>query len=258
MRDIKTISIDIETFSDIDLSKCGVYKYTESENFEILLFAYSINHEEVQVVDLALGEKIPEEIITALVDDKVTKWAYNANFERVCLSRYLDKYYPEYFISYSIDEDTVNEFLDPSSWRCSMIWSAYLGLPLSLAGVGSVLVLEEQKLKEGKDLIKYFCVPCNPTKSNGGRTRNLPEHDMTKWELFKKYNKRDVEVEVSIQERLQTYPVLEFLWDEYHLDQEINDRGIALDMEIVENAIRFDEISKQKASEELQNLTMVS
>ena len=257
MRDIKTISIDIETFSDIDLSKCGVYKYTESENFEILLFAYSINHEEVQVVDLALGEKIPEEIIAALVDDKVTKWAYNANFERVCLSRYLSRYYPEYFISYSIDEDTVNEFLDPSSWRCSMIWSAYLGLPLSLAGVGSVLGLEEQKLKEGKDLIKYFCVPCNPTKTNGGRTRNLPEHDMTKWELFKKYNKRDVEVEVSIQERLQSYPVPEFLWDEYHLDQEINDRGIALDMELVENAIRFDEIAKQKASEELQNLTNV-
>ena len=257
MREIKTISIDIETFSDIDLSKCGVYKYSESEKFEILLFAYSINHEEVQVVDLALGEKIPLEIISALVDDKVTKWAYNANFERVCLSRYISRYYPEYFISYSIDEDTVNEFLDPSSWRCSMIWSAYLGLPLSLAGVGAVLGLEEQKLKEGKDLIKYFCVPCNPTKTNGGRTRNLPEHDMTKWELFKKYNKRDVEVEVSIQERLQRYPVPEFLWDEYHLDQEINDRGIGLDMELVENAIKFDEIAKQETSEKLQNLTNI-
>ena len=257
MREIKTISIDIETFSDIDLSKCGVYKYSESEKLEILLFAYSINHEEVQVVDLALGEKIPLEIISALADDKVTKWAYNANFERVCLSRYISRYYPEYFISYSIDEDTVNEFLDPSSWRCSMIWSAYLGLPLSLAGVGAVLGLEEQKLKEGKDLIKYFCVPCNPTKTNGGRTRNLPEHDMEKWELFKKYNKRDVEVEVSIQERIQSYPVPEFLWDEYHLDQEINDRGIALDMELVENAIKFDEIAKQKASEELQGLTNI-
>ena len=148
MKEIKTISIDIETFSDIDLSKCGVYKYSESENFEILLFAYSINHEEVQVVDLALGEKIPEEVIKALVDDKVIKWAYNANFERVCLSRYISRYYPEYFISYSIDEDTVNEFLDPSSWRCSMIWSAYLGLPLSLAGVGAVLGLEEQKRED--------------------------------------------------------------------------------------------------------------
>lgn len=257
MNDIKTISIDIETFSDVDLSKCGVYKYTESENFEILLFAYSINHGEVQVVDLAVGEKIPMEIIKALVDNKILKWAYNANFERVCLSRYISRYYPDIFISYSIPEDTVNEFLDPSSWRCSMIWSAYLGLPLSLAGVGAVLGLEEQKLKEGKDLIKYFCVPCNPTKSNGGRTRNLPEHDMEKWELFKKYNKRDVEVEVSIQERIQSYPVPEFLWDEYHLDQEINDRGIALDMELVENAIKFDEIAKQKATEELQGLTNI-
>ena len=257
MCEIKSLSIDLETYSDVDLSKCGVYKYTESDDFEILLFAYSINHEEVKVIDLAQGEKIPIEIIKALVDDEVIKWAYNASFERVCLSRYISKYYPEYFISYSINEDTVNEFLDPSSWRCSMIWSAYLGLPLSLAGVGAVLGLEEQKLKEGKDLIKYFCVPCNPTKSNGGRTRNLPEHDNAKWELFKSYNKRDVEVELSIQERLQSYQVPEFLWDEYHLDQEINDRGIALDMELVENAIKFDEISKQKTSDELQRLTNI-
>ena len=257
MNEIKSLSIDLETYSDVDLSKCGVYKYTESDNFEILLFAYSINHGEVEVVDLAQGEKLPIEIIKALVDDEITKWAYNASFERVCLSRYISRYYPEYFISYSINEDTVNEFLNPSSWRCSMIWSAYLGLPLSLAGVGSVLGLEEQKLKEGKDLIKYFCVPCNPTKTNGGRTRNLPEHDSAKWELFKKYNKRDVEVEVSIQERLQSYPVPEFLWDEYHLDQEINDRGIALDMELVENAIKFDEIAKQKALDELQKLTNI-
>lgn len=257
MNEIKSLSIDLETYSDVDLSKCGVYKYTESDNFEILLFAYSINHGEVEVVDLAQGEKLPIEIIKALVDDGITKWAYNASFERVCLSRYISRYYPEYFISYSINEDTVNEFLNPSSWRCSMIWSAYLGLPLSLAGVGSVLGLEEQKLKEGKDLIKYFCVPCNPTKTNGGRTRNLPEHDVAKWELFKSYNKRDVEVEVSIQERLQSYPVPEFLWDEYHLDQEINDRGIALDMELVENAIKFDEIAKQKALDELQKLTNI-
>ena len=257
MCEIKSLSIDLETYSDVDLSKCGVYKYTESDDFEILLFAYSINHEEVKVIDLAQGEKIPIEIIKALVDDEVIKWAYNASFERVCLSRYISKYYPEYFISYSINEDTVNEFLDPSSWRCSMIWSAYLGLPLSLAGVGAVLGLEEQKLKEGKDLIKYFCVPCNPTKSNGGRTRNLPEHDNAKWELFKKYNKRDVQVEIAIQERLQSYQVPEFLWNEYQLDQEINDRGIALDMELVENAIKFDEISKQKTSDELQRLTNI-
>lgn len=257
MNEIKTISIDIETYSDIDLSKCGVYKYSESDYFEILLFGYSINHGETKVVDLAEGETIPLEIIKALVDDKVIKWAYNANFERVCLSRYLYRYYPDYFTSYSIDEDTVNAFLNPSSWRCSMVWSAYLGLPLSLAGVGSVLGLEEQKLKEGKDLIRYFCVPCNPTKTNGGRTRNLPVHDKDKWELFKKYNKRDVEVEISIQKRLQSYPVPEFLWNEYHLDQEINDRGIALDMELVENAIKFDEISKQKAMNELQKLTNI-
>lgn len=257
MNEIKSLSIDLETYSDVDLSKCGVYKYTESDNFEILLFAYSINHGDVEVVDLAQGEKLPIEIIKALVDDGITKWAYNASFERVCLSRYISRYYPEYFISYSINEDTVNEFLNPSSWRCSMIWAAYLGLPLSLAGVGAVLGLEEQKLKEGKDLIKYFCVPCNPTKTNGGRTRNLPQHDIAKWELFKNYNKRDVEVELSIQERLQSYPVPEFLWNEYHLDQEINDRGIALDMELVENAIKFDEIAKQKASEELQGLTNI-
>ena len=257
MCEIKSLSIDLETYSSVDLSKCGVYKYTESDDFEILLFAYSVNHEEVKVIDLAQGEKIPIEIIKALVDDEVIKWAYNASFERVCLSRYISKYYPGYFISYSINEDTVNEFLDPSSWRCSMIWSAYLGLPLSLAGVGAVLGLEEQKLKEGKDLIKYFCVPCNPTKSNGGRTRNLPEHDNAKWELFKNYNRRDVEVELSIQERLQSYQVPEFLWDEYHLDQEINDRGIALDMELVENAIKFDEISKEKTSNELQRLTNI-
>ena len=257
MDEIKTISIDIETYSDVDLSKCGVYKYSESENFEILLFAYSINQGDVKVVDLALGEQIPTEIITALVDNKTFKWAYNANFERVCLSRYLSRYYPNIFTSYSIDEDTVNDYLDPSSWRCSMIWSAYLGLPLSLAGVGAVLGLEEQKLKEGKELIKYFCVPCNPTKSNGGRTRNLPEHDMDKWTLFKKYNKRDVEVEVSIQKRLQSYPVPDFLWNEYHLDQEINDRGIALDMKLVENAIAFDEIAKQDASNKLQELTSI-
>ena len=257
MNEIKTISIDIETYSDIDLSKCGVYKYSESENFEILLFGYSINHGEVQVVDLAMGEKIPIEIIKALVNDEIIKWAYNASFERVCLSRYISKYYPEYFMSYSKEDEAINEFLNPKSWRCSMIWSAYLGLPLSLAGVGCVLGLEEQKLKEGKELIRYFCVPCNPTKVNGGRTRNLPEHDVTKWELFKSYNKRDVEVEIGIQERVKSYPVPDFLWDEYHLDQEINDRGIALDMTLVENAIKFDEIAKQQASEELKKLTNI-
>jgi len=252
---MKTISIDLETYSDVDLQKCGVYKYAQSENFEILLFGYSVDGGEVSVVDIAQGEIIPDEIIKALADERVIKWAFNASFERVCLSEYLRKYYEKDFISYSIDEDTVGEYLDPSSWRCSMIWSAYMGLPLSLAGAGAVLGLEEQKLTEGKDLIRYFCVPCKPTKVNGGRTRNLPQHDMTKWELFKKYNKRDVEVEMSIQEKLHKFPVPDFVWEEYHLDQEINDRGIALDMAVVENAIAFDVKSKALLSDKMQEMT---
>lgn len=250
---MKTISIDLETYSDVDLQKCGVYKYAQSENFEILLFGYSVDGGEVSVVDIAQGEIIPDEIIKALADERVIKWAFNASFERVCLSEYLRKYYEKDFISYSIDEDTVGEYLDPSSWRCSMIWSAYMGLPLSLAG--AVLGLEEQKLTEGKDLIRYFCVPCKPTKVNGGRTRNLPQHDMTKWELFKKYNKRDVEVEMSIQEKLHKFSVPDFVWKEYHLDQEINDRGIALDMAVVENAIAFDVKSKALLSDKMQEMT---
>ena len=166
---MKTISIDLETYKDVDLQKCGVYKYVQSENFEILLFGYSVDGGEVSVVDIAQGEIIPDEIIKALADERVIKWAFNASFERVCLSEYLRKYYEKDFISYSIDEDTVGEYLNPSSWRCSMIWSAYMGLPLSLAGAGAVLGLEEQKLTEGKDLIRYFCVPCKPTKVIYGR-----------------------------------------------------------------------------------------
>nr|DAS34342.1 MAG TPA: DNA polymerase I [Caudoviricetes sp.] len=252
---MKTISIDLETYSDVDLQKCGVYKYAQSDSFEILLFGYSVDGGEVVVADIAQGEVIPDEIIKALTDESVTKWAFNASFERVCLSEYLRKHYEKDFGSYSILEDTVGDYLDPSSWRCSMIWSAYMGLPLSLAGVGAVLGLEEQKLTEGKDFIRYFCVPCKPTKVNGGRTRNLPVHDKAKWEMFKKYNKRDVEVEMSIQEKLAKFPVPEFVWEEYHLDQEINDRGIALDMAVVENAIIFDERSKSLLSEKMQELT---
>lgn len=255
MSEIKTLSIDIETYSDIDLSKCGVYKYTESAAFDILLFGYAINGGEVQVVDLACGETIPSEVIAALTDETVTKWAFNASFERVCLSAWLRKNYPQEFYSYSIEEDTVQNYLDPESWKCSMIWSAYMGLPLSLAGAGAVLGLEEQKLKEGKDLIRYFCVPCKPTKVNGGRTRNLPEHDWEKWEWFKFYNKRDVEAEMSIQKRLSKYPVPDFVWDEYHIDQEINDRGIALDMAMVENAIAMDEKSKDELNTVLKQIT---
>ncbi len=252
---MKTISIDLETYSDVDLQKCGVYKYAQSENFEILLFGYSVDGGEVIVIDLAQGEKIPKEIIKALTDERVIKWAFNASFERVCLSEYLGKHYEKDFISYSINEDTVGDYLDPSSWRCSMIWSAYMGLPLSLAGAGAVLGLEEQKLTEGKDLIRYFCVPCKPTKVNGGRTRNLPQHDSTKWEMFKKYNKRDVEVEMAIQEKLHKFPVPDFVWEEYHMDQEINDRGIALDMAVVKNAIAFDVKSKALLSDKMQELT---
>lgn len=252
---MKYISIDLETYSDVDLQKCGVYRYTQSSNFEILLFGYAVDGGAVQVIDAACGEKVPIEFIKALTDDSVTKWAFNSSFERVCLSVWLKRNYPHYFSSYSIDEDTVRDYLDPAAWKCSCVWSAYMGLPLSLAGAGTVLGLEEQKLKEGKDLIRYFCVPCKLTKVNGGRTRNLPEHDMEKWNLFKFYNKRDVEVEMSIQDRLKKYPVPDFVWEEYHLDQEINDRVIALDMDVVENAIAFDAKSKAELAEKMQELT---
>ena len=257
MSKIKTMSIDIETFSDVDLQKSGVYKYVQSSVFEILLFGYSINGSDVIIVDLAQGETIPLDIIMALTDENIIKWAFNAQFERICLSAYLKKYYPQYFYSYSIAEDTVGDYLDPRSWRCSMIWSAYMGLPLSLAGVGTVLGLEEQKLKEGKDLIRYFCVPCKPTKTNGGRMRNLPHHDMAKWHTFISYNKRDVEVEISIQAKLEKFSVPNFIWEEYHLDQEINDRGIQLDMDVVVNAISIDERSKDQLSQAMQKLTNI-
>ncbi len=252
---IKTLSIDIETFSDTDLNKCGVYKYAESDAFEILLFGYAANGGSVSVIDLTAGEEIPREILAALSDPDVIKWAFNASFERVCLSNWLLKNRPEHFTGYSAPGDPAGAFLDPSSWRCSMIWSAYLGLPLSLAGAGAVLGLEKQKLAEGKDLLKYFCVPCKPTKANGRRTRNLPHHDTEKWNLFKNYNKRDVEVEMSIQKRLAKYPVPENIWEEYRLDQEINDRGIAIDMDVVENAIRFDERSKSELMETMKSIT---
>ncbi len=241
MEKIKTLSIDLETFSDVDLSKCGVYKYVESPAFEILLFGVSVDGGDVAVYDLAQGEKIPEEIITTLTDSAVIKWAFNATFERVCLSKYLGL--------------PSEEYLNPQSWRCSMIWSAYMGLPLSLAGAGAVLGLPEQKLQEGKELIKYFCVPCTPTKANGYRTRNLPKHAPEKWAQFKAYNKRDVEVEMSIQDKLRKFPVPDFVWEEYTLDQQINDRGIALDMAVVENAILLDENSRGKLSAKMQTLT---
>ena len=238
---MKTLSIDIETYSDQNLAKCGVYRYVESPVFEILLFSYSVDGQPVQIIDLACGEKIPDEVIAALEDETVTKWAFNANFERICLSRFLS--YP------------TGDYLNPESWCCSMIWAATMGLPLSLEGVGAVLGLEKQKLTEGKDLIKYFCQPCAPTKSNGQRTRNLPCHAPDKWLAFKKYNIRDVETEMSIQARLAKYPVPESVWDEYHIDQEINDRGVALDMELVRQAIQMDGRSRSELTQAMKELT---
>lgn len=252
---IKELSIDLETFSDVDIKKGGVYKYAESPNFEILLFAVSVNSDPVIVYDLACGETLPEELLDALVDESVTKWAFNASFERICISNWLHKNYPDKFVSYSVPEDTVGNYLNPASWRCTMIWSAYMGLPLSLEGVGAVLKLQDQKMKEGKDLIRFFCVPCKETKSNGGRSRNLPHHAPDKWALFKSYNKRDVEVEMAIKQKLAAFPVPEFVWDEYHLDQEINDRGILVDMAVAEHAIEFDERSKATISEAMRDLT---
>lgn len=252
---IISLSIDLETYSSVDLKKSGVYPYAESPDFEILLFAYSVNEGEVQVVDIACGEKVPAAILAALTDDSVTKWAYNCQFERVCLSYWLRRHYPEYFSSYSIAEDSVGNYLDPVAWKCSRIWGAYMGLPLSLKGIGAVLKLDEQKMEEGSDLIKYFCKPCRPTKKNGGRTRNLPMHDMEKWELFKKYNKRDVEVELSIKDKLAKFPVPDSVWEEYHLDQEINDRGILLDMHFVEQAIKIDTQTKVYLRSKMQEQT---
>ena len=252
---IHEMSIDLETYSDVDIKKGGVYRYSESENFEILLFAVSINNGPVTVYDLASGDTLPDDILDALTNDNIIKWAFNASFERICLSNWLRKNYPERFVSYSIPEDTVCNYLNPESWRCSMVWSAYMGLPLSLEGVGAVLGLKDQKMKEGKDLIRYFCVPCKPTKTNGGRTRNLPEHAPDKWSTFKAYNIRDVEVELAIKERLAKFPVPDFVWDEYHIDQEINDRGIGIDMDVVTNAIAFDDRSKGEISDQMKEMT---
>ena len=238
---MKSIAWDLETYSSVDLAKCGVYRYCESEDFEILLAAYSVDGGAVRVVDLACGEKLPEEILDALEDETVEKWSYNSQFERICLSRLLG--YP------------AGNYLAPASWRCSMVWASTLGLPRSLESVGVVLGLEKQKLTEGKDLIRYFCVPCRPTKANGGRMRNLPEHDPEKWERFKAYNLRDVETEMQIQKRLSNFPVPDTIWEEYHLDQEINDRGIGVDMELVRQAIAMDARSRERLTAAMRELT---
>lgn len=238
---IKQISLDLETFSQVDLARSGTYRYVESPDFEILLFGYSIDGGPVQVADFTAGEQLPPEILAALTDDTVIKWAFNAQFERICLSKWLGL--------------PPGQYLDPKSWRCTMVWSAYMGLPLSLEGSGAILGLEKQKLTEGKDLVRYFCQPCRPTAANGGRIRNMPEHAPEKWEQFKAYNQRDVEAEMAIQAKLAKFPVPEEVWGEYHLDQEINDRGVALDMELVRRAIEADERSRAELTCLMHELT---
>lgn len=242
---MKELSIDIECYSEVDLRKTGVYRYAEDESFEILLVAVSIDNGPVIVYDLT-NEDLPKNIIDAIVSDEVIKWAFNANFERVCFSNWLKRCHSDLL---------TDGFLSPTSWRCSMIWSAYMGLPLSLEGVGSILGLEKQKLTSGKDLIRYFCLPCPPTKVNGGRTRNLPHHAPDKWADFIRYNKHDVEVELAIKDKLQKFPVPDFVWEEYHLDQIINDRGIKIDREFVQSALEIDRISKEKIQAELREHT---
>lgn len=252
---MKKITIDIETKSDKDISKCGVYAYADSPYFDILLFAYSVDGQPVQVIDTAKGEKIPAKILSALTDEKVIKRAFNVNFERVCLSRYLKKNYPQYFQSYSINEDTVGDYLNPESWQCTMIHSRYLGLPSSLAEVGTVLGIEQQKMSEGKALIKFFCVPYDTI--DGVPQFHNPSDYPDKWEIFKAYNKRDVEAEMEIDSKLSRFPVPDFLWEEFYLDQEINDRGILVDMELADAAITLDEQSKAKLTSDMQRLTGV-
>ena len=251
------ITIDIETKSDKDISKCGVYAYTDTPYFDILLFAYSIDGQPVQVIDTANGEKIPESVLAALADENVGKRAFNCNFERVCLSKYLRKNYPQYFQSYSIDEDTVEDFLNPESWHCSMIHARTLGLPSSLAEVGKVLGIEQQKMTEGKALIKFFCVPYDTI--DGVPQFHNPKDYPEKWKIFKAYNKRDVEAELEIDRKLSRFPVPNFIWQEFYLDQEINDRGILIDMQLADKAISLDAEAEAKAklTAEMQRLTGV-
>ncbi len=231
------LSIDLESFSDVDLIKCGVYAYADSPAFEILLFAYSFDEGETQIIDLAQGEKLPAEVVDAIFDVSVTKTAYNANFERTCLSKHFGRYLP------------------PESWHCSAVQAAMLALPRSLEDVGRVLGLDEQKMKEGKEQIRYFCVPCKPTKANGGRTRNLPCHAPEKWELFKTYCKRDVDVEKSIRRKLHNFPIPESEMELYRLDQRINDRGVLVDMGLVKQAIACERLHKEVVTKRAYELT---
>lgn len=253
--EINMITIDIETKSDKDISKCGIYAYTDTPYFDILLFAYSIDGQPVQVVDTANGEEIPENVLAALADENVVKRAFNCNFERVCLSKYLRENYPQYFQSYSIDEDTVGDFLNPESWHCSMIHARTLGLPSSLAEVGKVLGIEQQKMTEGKALVKFFCVPYDTV--DGVPQFHNPKDYPDKWEIFKAYNKRDVEAELEIDRKLSRFPVPDFIWQEFYLDQEINDRGILVDMQLADKAISLDAEAKEELTAEMKRLTGV-
>ena len=253
--EINMITIDIETRSDKDISKCGVYAYTDTPYFDILLFAYSIDGQPVRVVDTANGEEIPENVLAALADENVVKRAFNCNFERVCLSKYLRENYPQYFQSYSIDEDTVGDFLNPESWHCSMIHARTLGLPSSLAEVGKVLGIEQQKMTDGKALVKFFCVPYDTI--DGVPQFHSPTDYPDKWEIFKAYNKRDVEAELEIDRKLSRFPVPDFIWQEFYLDQEINDRGILVDMQLADKAINLDAKAKEELTAEVQKLTGV-
>ena len=253
--EINMITIDIETRSDKDISKCGVYAYTDTPYFDILLFAYSIDGQPVQVVDTANGEEIPENVLAVLADENVVKRAFNCNFERVCLSKYLRENYPQYFQSYSIDEDTVGDFLNPESWHCSMIHARTLGLPSSLAEVGKVLGIEQQKMTDGKALVKFFCVPYDTI--DGVPQFHSPTDYPDKWEIFKAYNKRDVEAELEIDRKLSRFPVPDFIWQEFYLDQEINDRGILVDMQLADKAINLDAKAKEELTAEVQKLTGV-
>lgn len=252
---MKSITLDIETKSDKDLTKCGVYAYAESEYFDILLFAYSVDGGDVIVIDTACGEKIPAAILAALTDENIIKQAFNVNFERICLSAYIRKHYPEYFKGYGDADDTVGDYLNPRNWQCTMIHSRYLGLPSSLAQVGEVLKIKDEKMAEGKALIRYFCVPY--AEKDGIPQFHQPMESPAKWKLFKTYNKRDVEAEMEIDRKLEKFPVPDFIWEEFYIDQKINDRGIAVDMTLALSAIQIDETISDKLSKEMCRLTGV-
>ncbi|MCW4374565.1 DNA polymerase [Listeria monocytogenes] len=234
---MKTMHIDVETYSSVDLAKSGVYRYVEAEDFEVMLFAYSVDSGPVHVIDLANGESIPSEVEQAIFNKDITKWAFNAQFERICLSKHFKRH------------------LSPGDWRCTMVWSAYLGLPLSLEGAAMITGADKQKMSEGKDLIRFFSIPCRPTKTNGGRSRNLKEHDPNRWDSFKAYNKRDVETEIAIQDKLSKFPMPEAEWDNYRLDQLINDRGIKLDLELVTQAIKCDDLIRGELISRMKEIT---